>query len=126
MTDFQDIDVRLVLGRLRPTSEYHWKGGRGDKGYAALSEAIGAWRDEQTSPPTEAELIAEWEAYTAEQDAAEQSTAEAVAKLEASKIEADQVGEIDPVKYADPEMSELAKKIAYLEQIVLSWQKTGG
>jgi hypothetical protein len=55
-------DYRLMLARLRPTSEYHWRGGADDD-----YSAIGEWRDPNTTKPTKAQLDAEWAAYQQEQ-----------------------------------------------------------
>lgn len=55
------IDMPIVLQRLRPGSEYHWKG----DGWGTYAD-IGDWRDPHTTKPTEAELYAEWDLYQAE------------------------------------------------------------
>lgn len=55
------IDMPLVLQRLRPNSEYHWK----SDGWGTYAD-IGEWRDPHTAKPTEAELYAEWDVYLAE------------------------------------------------------------
>ena len=55
-------DWRLVLGRLRPTSSYHWLGG---DTYAS----IGEWRDPLTTKPTEQECLDEWDIYVVEKTA---------------------------------------------------------
>lgn len=52
-------DYRLLLSRLRPTSEYH---DTGEAGYAG----IGEWRDPATTKPTQDELDAEDVTYQAE------------------------------------------------------------
>lgn len=62
----QEVDIQLVLGRLRPGSAYHWKG-QGQFGNTL--EAIGEWRDPATQPPTEAEILAEWGRYLEEEEA---------------------------------------------------------
>ena len=54
-------DYRLMIGRLRPMSEYHWTGDRDDD-YANLGE----WRDPNTTKPTKAELDAEWTVHQQE------------------------------------------------------------
>ena len=60
------MDIILVIGRLRPTSAYHFTGkGDGEDGY----EAIGKWRDPLTTKPTEAECLAEWEVVLQERAA---------------------------------------------------------
>lgn len=86
MTVFADIDVRLALWRLRPTSAYRWIGTLGDKGYTALAEAVSEWRDANTTMPTEAELIAAWEAYQAEQTAAAAAAAERETDVRALRL----------------------------------------
>lgn len=55
------IDMPVVLQRLRPNSEYHWK----SDGWGTYAD-IGEWRDSHTTKPTEAELYAEWDIYRAE------------------------------------------------------------
>lgn len=68
MTTIQDVDLKLVLARLRPGSEYQWKGSR-DTGYT-FTEAVGEWRDPANPPPSEAQCIAEWEVVLVERAAA--------------------------------------------------------
>lgn len=68
MTTFSDVDVRFVLWRLRPLARYHWLGAA-DKGYTTLADCVREWQDAQ-SIPTEAELVAEWDAYQVEEAAA--------------------------------------------------------
>lgn len=60
-------DYRLMIGRLRPTSEYKWNGDD-DTDYNALGE----WRDPNTTAPTRAELDSEWTIYQDEQAMNEQ------------------------------------------------------
>ena len=55
-------DWRLVLGRLRPTSAYHWLGDGMNDSYAS----IGEWRDPETTKPTEQECLDEWDVMLAE------------------------------------------------------------
>ena len=59
------IDWRLVLGRLRPKSEYHWRGNGLDDTYAS----VGEWRDPNTTKPPEQECLDEWEVYLVEKAA---------------------------------------------------------
>lgn len=59
-----DIDYQLMVWRLRPTSEYHWRGGQND--VPDSYDSIGEWRDPLTTKPTEAEIIAEWDKYQTE------------------------------------------------------------
>ena len=68
-------DWRLVLGRLRPVSAYHWKGDGMNDSYAS----IGEWRDAQTEKPTEQECLDEWDVYVLERDATEAEEAAAAA-----------------------------------------------
>lgn len=55
------MDVRLTLGRLRPTSAYRWGGGAFND-YSQILE----WRDPNTTQPTEQECLDEWAVYLAE------------------------------------------------------------
>ena len=64
-------DIRLMLWRLRPSSQYHWGGGEPDD----YSKII-AWRDPATIQPTEQEINDEWDVYLAEQAAIEEFEAE--------------------------------------------------
>lgn len=56
------IDVPLILGRLVPAAEYHWKG----SGYGSYAD-IGEWRSPGIPKPSEAAVYAEWDVYLAEQ-----------------------------------------------------------
>lgn len=69
-TSIQQVDIRLMLSRLRPGAVYGWRGS-GDFGNALESVD---WRDTQAAIPTEAEIIAEWDVYQTEE-----ATREAVA-----------------------------------------------
>ena len=62
------LDWRLVLGRLRPTSSYHWLG----DGVNDTYESIGEWRDSLTTKPTEQECLDEWDVYVVEKTAEEE------------------------------------------------------
>lgn len=62
-TKIQDVDIRLVLARLRPHSAYHWVG-LGDTGNTM--DAIKSWRDLVDPIPTEGEVIQEWDKYQTE------------------------------------------------------------
>jgi len=59
------LDWRLILGRLRPTSSYHWLGDGVNDTYAS----IGEWRDSLTTKPTEQECLDEWDVYVVEKTA---------------------------------------------------------
>lgn len=67
MATIQEVDIKAVLARLRPNSAYHWKVDR-DRG-VTLAEALGEWRDANTQPPTEPEILTEWDVYLGEQAA---------------------------------------------------------
>lgn len=62
-TKIQDVDIRLMLGRLRPRSAYHWVG-LGDTGNTLA--AVQSWRDPDNPIPTEPEVIQEWDQYQTE------------------------------------------------------------
>lgn len=66
-TIIQDVNIRLVLARLRPGAEYGWRGGRGDFGNT-LDAVI--WRDPDQKMPSQSQIIAEWEVVVAEDQAA--------------------------------------------------------
>ncbi len=75
MTTLQDVDIRLMLGRLCPQSAYRWVGQRGDRGYTALDECVTDWNDSPKPIPTEADLIIEWETYQFEEVTRQQQEA---------------------------------------------------
>lgn len=108
MATLQEVDIRLVLERLRPRAEYHWKGDT-DTGYAALSEAVGDWRDVTSTLPTEAELLAEWEVCLSEQAA--QATKRAA--LMTLKAAADKARN-DPETTIQEQIDALEKQVAWL------------
>jgi len=58
------IDFQRMVGRLRPDSEYQWKGNG-----LGRYEDIGEWRDPDTYRPTLEEIQAEWDRYLLEQQA---------------------------------------------------------
>ena len=66
-TKIQDVDIRLVLARLRPHSAYHWVG-LGDTGNTLA--AVQSWRDPDNPIPTEPEVIQEWDQYQTETEEA--------------------------------------------------------
>lgn len=86
-TDIKQVDIKLMLGRLRPASEYQWKVSS-DLGNT-LDEAVGDWRDKNTQPPTEAQLLTEWDAYVIERAAVATVVAAKVTDL--SDVRAGQV-----------------------------------
>lgn len=63
----QDVNIRLVLARLRPGAAYHWKG---DGDFGNTMEAVG-WRDPSTLKPSEADVLAEWAVFQAEETQAD-------------------------------------------------------
>jgi hypothetical protein len=67
MTTIQECDIRLVLGRLRPGAAYGWRGDGGDYGHTM---EVVDWRDQAQSKPLEPEVIADWDAYEAEEQEA--------------------------------------------------------
>ena len=73
------IDWQLILWRLRPTSEYHWKGDSSNGTYAD----IGEWRDPETTKPTEQECLDEWDVYLIEKAALDAEEAQ----IEQSEID---------------------------------------
>lgn len=64
------VDYRLMLSRLRPGSEYHWKGTSDTPTDQEAFDAIGEWRDPNTTKPTKAALDTEWVVYQQELTAA--------------------------------------------------------
>ncbi|MCB9457775.1 MAG: hypothetical protein H6671_17470 [Anaerolineaceae bacterium] len=67
MTTIQQCDIRLVLGRIRPGAAYGWRGDGDDFGHTM--EAVD-WRDQATTKPQESAVIADWDAYQAEEQEA--------------------------------------------------------
>jgi len=61
------VDFILILGRLRPTSQYHWIGDSSNQQYSD----IGEWRDINTTKPTEQECLDEWDIYLVEKAVAD-------------------------------------------------------
>lgn len=56
------IDIPLMVWRLAPKGEFHWKG----NGYGTYAD-IGEWRSPEITKPTEGAVYAEWDVYQAEQ-----------------------------------------------------------
>lgn len=116
------IDWRLVLGRLRPTSEYHWLGDGMSDSYAS----IGEWRDPETTKPTEQECLDEWDVYVAEKaiaDAEEAQTeansADAHARFLLSQLADKSPQEIyDLLQGHIDDISTLAQAKAFLREII--------
>jgi hypothetical protein len=79
MTTIQEVDIRLALARLRPASAYRWKV-NGDTGFTFV-QAV-EWRDAAHLPPSEPELIAEWDIVLVERAAAAAAAVAAAADLE--------------------------------------------
>lgn len=108
MADLREVDMRLMLARLRPGSAYHWRGG---EGYAA----IGEWRDPATQKPTEEEILAEWARYQNEQAA--RKTAEDARRDKLAQLRAENAADLDLDKFGrESPLDELARKLAWLEQ----------
>lgn len=87
---FPDIDIPLALSLVRPGSEYGRKG-ETDSGYATLTDFLSDWRDGNTTIPTNAELLAVWQAYVdtkaqTDADAAVQAAVQASAKTDIQNI----------------------------------------
>lgn len=68
------IDIPLMLGRLVPTAEYHWKG----NGYGTYAD-IGEWRSPEIPKPTESAVYAEWDVYLAQKAQIDAALAQRVA-----------------------------------------------
>lgn len=71
------IDIPLILGRLCPTAEFHWKG----NGWGTYAE-IGEWRSPDIPKPSEAEVYAEWDKHLAEMAVAGGKAAEHRSKID--------------------------------------------
>lgn len=112
MADIREVDIRLVLGRLRPGSAYHW---RGSGAIGNDYDAIGEWRDPRTPKPALPEILAEWEVYRQEQAAQEQTRQQRQQKL--SALRQSNGSDLDLSKFAGQSpLDELAQKVAWLEQ----------
>ncbi len=85
MTVIQDTDMRRTIDTLRPGSEYHW---RGEGQFGNDMSALGEWRDGQTTPPTEQEIIDHWDNVITilVADEAAAAAAQAAAKGQAQNI----------------------------------------
>lgn len=73
----EKIDIPLMLWRIKPEAEYHWKG----SGYGTYAD-IGEWRSPDIPKPTEAEVYAEWDVYLKEQQSVKDN------RITTEKIEA--------------------------------------
>ena len=113
----QEVDLRQVIGRLRPTSEFHW---RGNGALGNDMSAIGEWRDPDTTPPTEAEILAEWEVVLAEEQVSA-SKRQVLAAARAANAPLD----IDDFNGQSPLIQQLAQKIALLEQEIAELRGEG-
>lgn len=114
MADLRSVDIRLVIGRLRPGSAYHW---RGNGAIGNDYDAIGEWRDARTSKPTEAEILAEWQVYQQEQ--ATKQAAEQQRKNKLNQARQDYGGaEIDLAAYGGQSalIQKIVQKILLLER----------
>lgn len=56
------IDIPLMLWRLVPMAEFHWKA----SGWGTYAD-IGEWRSLEIKKPSEAEVYVEWDVYLVEQ-----------------------------------------------------------
>lgn len=112
MADIREVDIRLMLARLRPGSAYHWRGtGAVGNDY----DAVGEWRDPKTARPTSAEILAEWDVYQQEQAALKQARQQREQKLNDARRS--NAADLDLSKFAGQSpLDELARKIAWLEQ----------
>jgi len=120
-TTIQDVDIRLVLDRLRPDSEYGWFPDGDSFENPDFGHTLGAvaWRDPNTAKPSEAEVIAEWEAYLQERAVQEEAEQERQQKLDT--LRSARNADLDPADYSgeDALIQTLAERIAWLEQEVL-------
>ena len=115
-TGIRNTDIRLVIERLRPHSAYHW---RGNGEFGNDYDAIGEWHDPNSEPPTEAEILAEWQAYleeVAQQEEGEQQRQAKLADLRETRSRS-----FDPADYNDENalIQTLAQQLAWLEQEVI-------
>lgn len=111
--NLQAVDIRLVLGRLRPGSAYHWRGsGATGNDYSA----IGDWLDAATTKPTPAEILAEW--GVVQQERADEQARRQARQQKLLNARRDWQGDdLDPSGYqGSPSLLALAQKIAWLEQ----------
>lgn len=67
MAKIQDVNIRLMLARLRPSAAYHWKG-NSDFGHTMDDVS---WRDPSTLKPSEADILAEWVLFQSEETQAD-------------------------------------------------------
>ena len=84
------IDIPLMLWRLQPTAEFHWKG----NGFGTYAD-IGEWRSPEIPKPTEAEIYAEWDQYRVEQEGVEEKKAETQGRVKAA------LGDVKKMKLTD-------------------------
>lgn len=114
MTTLLDVDIRLMIDRLRPAAAYRWVGRLGDKGYKSLEECIAEWRDTKTMLPTADELIVAWDSYLAEETAKQQQATSDDAKVESAKTAAKAIpnwatwNETQAVNYIQTNVTDLA------------------
>lgn len=74
------IDVPLMLSRLVPSAEFHWKG----NGWGTYAD-IGQWRSPEIPKPSEAEVYAEWDQFLLERGGEQEKEDAARAQIEAAK-----------------------------------------
>lgn len=112
MADLREVDIRYVLGRLRPGSAYHWRGS-GSPG--SDYDAIGEWRDPRTTKPSPSDILAEWEIVRQEQAACDAARQQRQQKLDS--LRQSNRSDVDLSKFAGQSpLDELAHKVAWLEQ----------
>ena len=112
MADLREVDIRYVLGRLRPGSAYHW---RGSGSVGNDYDAVGDWRDPRTTKPSAAALLAEW--AVVQQERAAQAVARQQRQQKLDSLRQSNGSDLDLAKFAGQSpLDELARKIAWLEQ----------
>lgn len=123
MTTIRDVNIRLMLSRLRPTSEYLWIG-EGETGNTI--DAIKEWRDRTTSKPTENELVTEWGKYLPEQTSTQQAEQQREQKLAQARQDYG-TSELDVIAYGSQSVliQKLAQKIVLLEREITDLRRGG-
>lgn len=76
------IDMPLVLWRINPAMEYHWKA----SGWGTYAD-IGEWRSPDIPKPTEAAVYAEWDVYLIEQGQVAETTNALDQSIEGASVE---------------------------------------
>jgi hypothetical protein len=111
------IDFQLMVGRLRPSSEFQWKGNG-----LGRYEDIGEWRDRNTTKPTLPEIEAEWSRYLAERQAEENRQT----KLSQAR-QSYGAAELDLTAFSGQPalVQQLAQKIVLLEREIADLRRGG-